>query len=331
MHQKERTKIDMEVVKTFLKFAIVLMAWMALMHFSSCQSDSSSTTKADKNLQIVTTTGMIKDAVLNIVKDKATVNALMGTGVDPHYYKATQNDLSKLTDADIVFYNGLFLEGKMGEILEKMGRKKPVLAVSDEIERSRLRTLIDDESSEEGAGKYDPHIWFDVALWMETVKYVAKKMQELDKENADFYKKNADAYLQQLASLHNSTKEKIGSISEEQRTLITSHDAFGYFGQAYDIEVKGLQGISTVTEFGLKDISNMVNSIVKEKIKAVFVESAVSQKPLEAVVEGCKKRNHEVKIGGSLFADAMGAEDTPEGTYIGMIEANVKTIVAALK
>lgn len=322
----------MGAIKTFSKLAIVLMASLVLMHFSACQSDSSSTTKGDGKLQIVATTGMIKDAVDNVVKDKASVTALMGTGVDPHYYKATQNDLTKLTDADVVFYNGLFLEGKMGEILEKMGRKKPVLAVSDDIDRSRLRTLIEDEKSdEEAAGKYDPHIWFDVELWMETVKYISQKLQEQDKKNAEFYKKNGDSYLQELSNLHNSIKTQIGNIPDGQRTLITSHDAFGYFGQAYDIEVRGLQGISTVTEFGLKDISNMVNTLVKDGIKAVFVESAVSSKPLEAVVEGCKKRNHEVKIGGSLFADAMGADGTPEGTYIGMIQSNVNTITEALK
>lgn len=276
-------------------------------------------------LRIVTTTGMIKDAVENIVGERAQVTALMGPGVDPHLYKATQGDLQKLTDADIVFYNGLHLEGKMGEVLEKLGKLKPVIAVSSEIPDSLLRNVPGFQ------GAYDPHIWFDIKLWQLAVLRISNFLLDYDSANAITYKERSDRYLVKLDSLHESVKQAILEIPEQQRVLITAHDAFGYFGDAYHIEVKGLQGISTISEFGLKDVTELVSFIINRKIKAIFVESSVSQKSIEAVVEGCRERNWNVQIGGTLYSDAMGQAGTPEGTYSGMVNANVKTIVSALK
>lgn len=276
-------------------------------------------------LKIVTTTGMIKDAVENVVGDYAEVVALMGPGVDPHLYKATQGDLQKLTDADIIFYNGLHLEGKMGEVLEKLGRTKSVIAVTSEIPANLLRTAPGFQ------GAHDPHIWFNVALWGNAVRTISGFMQKYDTTHARFYGENSKRYEQQLDSLHAAVKTSIAQIPEQQRVLITAHDAFGYFGDAYKIEVRGLQGISTVSEFGLKDVTELVNFIMNRKVKAIFVETSVSQKSIEAVVEGCKQNNWNVKIGGSLYSDAMGPAGTAEGTYIGMVSANVKTIVDALK
>ena len=304
----------------FLNYLLII----SFLFISNSCTESKSTNQKEE-LYIVCTTGMIWDAVKNIAKDRAKTEAIMGPGVDPHLYKATRNDLTMLREADIVFYNGLHLEGKMGEVMEKLGRQKAVIAVSEKIDKSRLHQLTGSSDA------IDPHIWFDVNPWSEAVKHIRDKLMELDKKNKDFYSKNAEEYLKQLAELHEEVKKDIASIPSEIRVLITAHDAFGYFGKAYDIEVRGLQGISTVSEFGLKDISDLTNFIVSRKIKAVFVETSIPRKSLEAVVEGCQEKGHQVKIGGTLYSDAMGADDTPEGTYVGMVRANVRTITDALK
>ncbi len=279
--------------------------------------------KTNQRLSIVTTTGMIGDAVKQVVGDQAEVISLMGPGVDPHLYKATQGDLQRLTDADIIFYNGLHLEGKMGEVLEKLGRLKTVEPVAAAIDTARLILISE--------GIHDPHIWFDVQLWKEAVKQIEKTMKEKDTANAAFYAANSLRYQQELDSLDASVRTSIQDIPETQRVLITAHDAFGYFGDAYGVEVRGLQGISTVSEFGLKDVTDLVNFIIDRKIKAIFVETSVSDKSIKAVIEGCQKKGWQVKIGGSLYSDAMGEANSPEGNYVGMVSKNVSTIVEALK
>ncbi len=278
-----------------------------------------------KKWKVVTTTGMIKDAVLNIAKDSVDVIALMGPGVDPHLYKATQGDLELLSEATIVFYSGLHLEGKMAEILERLKRTKNVIAVTDEIDRSYLIHPPHTQNV------YDPHVWFDVSLWIQAVKKVGKSLMELDTLHRAFYEENMNWYIKQLDSLHLTVKERLQQIPVERRILITAHDAFGYFGKAYGIEVKGLQGISTMSDFGLRDVTDLIDLIVKRKVKAVFFETSVSEKSIRAVVEGCIQKGHQVVIGGSLYSDAMGTEGTPDGTYIGMVHRNVETIVNALK
>jgi len=305
-----------------MDYRIVVIA-LGLMVVAACGNVKDKTTTG--RLSIVTTTGMIEDAVKNIVKDSADVQALMGPGVDPHLYKATQGDLERLTQADAIFYNGLHLEGKMGEVLSKLGVRKPVVAVADQIDTTKLK------SAPNYGYAIDPHVWFDVSLWTEAVITAKKAMQEIDSANAEYYEQNAKAYITELEALHLWIKEEIDKIPTDQRILITAHDAFGYFGEAYNIDVRGLQGISTLSEYGLKDVSDLVNFIVKNKIKAVFVETSVPQRAINAVVEGCKQRGFDVKIGGNLYSDAMGAKGTPEGTYIGMVRANVNTIVNALK
>lgn len=291
--------------------------------FGGCSSKES-TKKSDK-LLIVTTTGMIKDAVQHVAGDRAEVISLMGAGVDPHLYKATQGDVQKLTTADIVFYNGLHLEGKMGEVLEKLSHTKPVVAVASEIPEGNLRAVPGFQ------GTHDPHIWFDVKLWENSVRAVEKTLSKEDAANSATYQSNAAKYITLLDSLHEAVKIKVAEVPQQQRVLITAHDAFGYFGDAYNIEVRGLQGISTMSEFGVKDVTELVNFIIERKIKAIFVETSVSQKSIQAVVEGCNEKGWNVKIGGSLYSDAMGNEGTPEGSYVGMVNANVKTIVDALK
>lgn len=276
-------------------------------------------------IKIVATTGMIRDAVANIVGNDAEVVALIGPGVDPHLYKASQGDLEKLSSADVIFYNGLHLEGKMGEVLEKLAALKPVVPVGEGIPDSLLRTVPG------FAGAHDPHIWFDVALWKHAVHHAEKFLSEKYPALSENFKNRSSAYQLKLDSLHTSVLEQIKTIPEAGRVLVTAHDAFGYFGDAYHIEVKGLQGISTVSEFGLRDITDLVDFITTRKIKSVFIESSVSPRSIEAVVEGCRKKGWNVSIGGSLYSDAMGAEGTPEGTYLGMVNANVQTIVKGLK
>ena len=324
---ERESKIFNRVSKLFLgmrRDAGIKVLLFLLVAVYSCQQRPRDQRAAGERIKIVATTGMIADAVQNIAGDHADVIALMGPGVDPHLYKATQGDLQLLTDAHVIFYNGLHLEGKMGEVFGKLGRMKPVIAVGEEIPKDRLRKVAGFQ------GTYDPHIWFDVNLWKEAVKAISRFLQDYDTAHREDYETRSRKYLQQLDSLDSAVRESIVEIPVTQRVLITAHDAFGYFGDAYEIEVRGLQGISTLSEFGLRDVTDLVDYILERKVKAIFVETSVSGKSIEAVVEGCRQKGWDVKIGGKLFSDAMGAAGTPEGTYIGMVHANVKTIAESL-
>ncbi|ADR20693.1 manganese transporter [Marivirga tractuosa] len=281
----------------------------------------------DKNegqTYIVCTTGMIKDAVENIVGDKAKIVALMGPGVDPHLYKATQGDLKKLQQADIIVYNGLFLEGKMGDVLQKLDRKKTVIAMAELLPKKAFI------NNTEFQGAFDPHIWFDVDLWKDAVQLLNHELVKTDSANKTFYTKNTDQYSLQLDSLDKAVKSQINVIPKSKRVLVTAHDAFAYFGRAYGVDVRGLQGISTLSEFGLRDVSNLVDYIVENEIPAIYTETSVSEKAIKAVLEGSKSKGHDVVIGGSLYSDAMGEYGTFEGTYIGMVHSNVEKIVSGL-
>ena len=289
----------------------------------SCSVDRKN--ESNTPLTIVTTTGMIADATKNIVGDSAEVIALMGPGVDPHLYKATQGDLEKLTNADIIVYNGLHLEGKMGEVLKKLSRVKSVIAVADGVDPSLLKTAPEFNNS------YDPHIWFDVKLWQIAVQHLSSELGKNHPDASVYFDSNFKSYKSRLDTLDQWVAERITEISEEGRVLITAHDAFGYFGTAYGLEVRGLQGISTLSEYGLRDVANLVDYIVEKQIKAVFVETSVSEKAINAVVEGCRQKGFNVTIGGNLFSDAMGAEGTTESNYTGMVRSNVNTIVNALR
>ena len=273
----------------------------------------------------VTTVGMVSDIVKQVAKDKADVKGLIGEGVDPHLYKPTRNDMSAMMEADVVFYSGLMLEGKMGDVFVKVGRTgKPVFAVTEMIPESSLL------QPEEFQGHFDPHVWMDVSGWMQAVEAVIRSLSEFDPPNASFYKANGVAYAEELKRLDAYAQSAIGSIPEKSRILITAHDAFNYFGKRYKIEVKGIQGISTESEAGLQAINGLVETIVKNDVKAVFVESSVSDKNVRALVDGAAARGKKVIIGGTLFSDAMGAPGTYEGTYIGMIDHNVTIIARAL-
>jgi len=305
----------MNIKITFL-FSYILLV-------SGCNTSKEGT--ENSTISIITTTGMLADAVRNIVGDSIEVEELMGPGVDPHLYKASQGDLEKLTSANLVVYNGLHLEGKMGDVLEKLSKSKPVIAAGDAIPDSLRR------NSTQYNNTFDPHIWFDVARWIIVVKHLTIELGKLYPDKKEAFNSNSRNYISKLEMLHTKAALLISKIPKEQRILITAHDAFEYFGEAYDIEVRGLQGISTVSDFGLKDITELVDFIVQKKIKAVFIETSVSARAINAVVEGCKSKDFDVVIGGSLYSDAMGESGTSEGTYIGMVNSYVETIYNALK
>jgi len=291
----------------------------------ACGSGGQEGGEARQGLDIVCTTGMVADLVRNVGGERVRVTGLMGPGVDPHYYKASQGDLEKLSRADLIFYNGLLLEGKMEEIFKKMARIRKVVAVSRDIAEERLRRPPEFE------GNYDPHIWFDVSLWKQTIDAVVNNLAEADTTGRETYRQNGAVYHQRLEELHLWVREQIGKIPPEQRVLITAHDAFGYFGRAYGVEVVGLQGISTVAEYGVNDVNRLVDLIVDRRIAAIFVESSVPQRSIQAVQEGCRARGFDVRIGGTLYSDAMGGPGSGADTYAGMVRSNVNTIVAALR
>lgn len=303
---------------------LILLAVIAILIFGSCAQKQQS---ESGKLTIVATTGMIGDAVKMIAGDKAEVITLMGPGVDPHLYKATQGDLNALRSADMVFYNGLHLEGKMQEVFDRLAESKPVFPVAAGIPESKLRNVAQVGNNV----THDPHIWFDVQLWILAVTEIGKQLSANDLPNAEYYKTQTSKYINELNELDVYVRNTITQIPEKNRILITSHDAFGYFGAAYGVEVKGLQGISTAAEFGLKDITDMVNLIIADSIKAVFVESSVSEKSIQAVIEGCAQKNHPIKAGGTLYSDAMGAAGTASANYVGMVIHNVNTMHEALK
>ncbi|MBP6786372.1 MAG: zinc ABC transporter substrate-binding protein [Candidatus Promineofilum sp.] len=279
----------------------------------------------DGRLRVVTTIGQIADAATLVGAEHVRVTSLMGPGTDPHLYKASARDVDKLRGADIVFYNGLFLEAQMEDILEQMAERQIVVPVSAQIDRARLLP------SANYADEFDPHIWFDVQLWMQTVEQVRDTLRDVDPAHAADYEANAAAYLAELDALDAYVAEQAATIPEAQRVLVTAHDAFNYFGRAYGFEVLGLQGISTASEAGTADVQGLAEFIAGRRIPAIFIESSVPVRNIEAVQAAVQNRGFDVQIGGRLFSDAMGDAGTAEGTYIGMVRYNIDTIVAALR
>lgn len=306
---------------------ILILLFLASLVLSACRTspNESRTPVSERTVNVVTTTGMIADIVRNVGGERVQVQALMGPGVDPHLYKASEGDVRDLQEADIIFYNGLHLEAQMGEVLERLNEFGiRTVAVTDKIDRSLL------ESPPQFAGNYDPHVWFDVTLWMKAVEQVTESLVEVDPAHRSEYEANAEAYLQELQDLNQYVLEQAGRLPPEQRVLITAHDAFNYFGRAYGFEVRGLQGISTEAQAGTADVQGLAEFIAERQIPALFVESSVPQRNVEAVQAAVRAKGFEAEIGGSLYSDAMGTEGTPEGTYIGMVKHNIDTIVKAL-
>ncbi len=309
------------------RFALLIALVLATVLLGGCGTrvaDIAGGELSTRTINVVATTGHVADAVRNVGGDRVAVKALMGPGTDPHLYKASASDVQALAQADVIFYNGLHLEGRMIDIFERVSRTKPVYGIADGVPHERLT------ATGEFEGGYDPHIWFDPLLWSAAVDGVAQQLSALDAAHASTYRANADQYKGQLAELDAYTQARMSSIPEGRRVLITAHDAFGYFGKRYGIDVRGLQGLSTASEAGAADVQQLAEFIAERGIPAIFVESSVPQTTISAVQAAVRSRGQEVAIGGELFSDALGAADTPEGTYIGMVRANVDTIANAL-
>ena len=306
-------------------YLVVVLIFGAIV-LNSCgeAGGSEKTDVSNRKINVVATTGMIGDAVRNVGGERVSVTALMGPGVDPHLYKASAGDVSRMSEADMIFYNGLHLEGKMTEVFDQMQRFATVVAVADGVDEEKL------EKTAQFAGNHDPHIWFDVSIWMQVIQHVAAKLSEKDPAHAEIYRENAENYLSRLQELHSYIQSEVQKVPAGQRVLVTAHDAFHYFGKAYGFEVRGLQGISTASETGTADVQNLAEYIVERKIPAIFVETSVPPRYIEALQAAVNSRGFNVKIGGSLFSDAMGNPGTPEGEYPGMVRHNVDTIVGAL-
>lgn len=295
--------------------------------FSICLLSSlaiASVGAAEKPL-VVATTGMVVDAARSISGDSIDVRGLIGSGVDPHLYKATRSDIVLLNSAELVLYNGLLLEGRLSDAFMRLASNgKKVVAVTEEVDRDILL------EPAEFQGNFDPHVWMDPVIWKEAIKVVAKEIELLNPAASEEYKNRLVAYLKQCDDLDAYAKKAFASLTPESRVLVTAHDAFNYFGRRYGLDVYGIQGISTESEAGVKDIRRIIDLLIERKVRAVFVESTVSKKNISALVEGAAARGHQVLIGGELFSDAMGKDGTYEGTYVGMLDHNITTIARAL-
>lgn len=308
--------------KNLIPILIIMFISTALL--SACQGDNASNPSNGK-YNVVATTTTLADLVNVIGGDDVNVNGLMGPGIDPHLYKASAGDVTKMQEADLIFYNGLHLEGKMGEIFENLESSgKLILKVTKDFPKESLIEL-------DSGNLHDPHVWFDVALWKNAATVVKDGLIKLDDSKKEIFEKRYDDYMKKLDELNLYVENRSAELDETQRVLITAHDAFGYFGKAYGFEVMGLQGISTASEAGTGDVRDLADFIVANKIKAIFVESSVPKKNIEALQEAVASRGFEVKIGGELFSDSLGSPDTESGSYVGTVKSNIDTIVDALK
>lgn len=307
----------------------VIVAAVVALSLAACDARTKGVESG--KLRVVATTGMVADLAKRVGGDRVDVRALMGPGVDPHLYRPTPGDLRVLEAADVVLYNGLLLEGRMVEVLGRLGAKKSVVAVAEGLGHSEPGAGGGGGAGGAGDHHLDPHVWFDVARWSRALDRVTKALMARDPAGRDEYERRAREYAGELAELDAWCRSELAAVPEARRVLITAHDAFGYFGRAYGVEVHGLQGVSTDSEASLAEVRRLVELIAARGVRAVFVESSVPRKTIEALVEGAAARGHTVRIGGELFSDAMGPEGTPEGTYPGMVRHNVRTIVEALR
>lgn len=292
------------------------------MLFYNCKSDKKDT----KQFNVVTTTSMITDLVKNIGGKHINTQGLMGSGVDPHLYKASEGDVTKLANANLIFYNGLHLEGKLVDVFEKMKHRNiKTIALAETLDKS---TLI---GSDYFKSNYDPHIWFNIGYWKQITQLVVKTLSEALPEQKASFETNGQNYIKKLNALEVTVNNAINTLPKKERILVTAHDAFNYFGKTYNFEVIGLQGLSTATEAGVKDVQKLSAFIIDKKVKAIFVESSVPKRTIEALQAAVKSKGHNVIIGGTLYSDALGNAGSEEGTYIGMFTYNVNTIINALK
>lgn len=300
----------------------LLLALFPIVLLAGCGAEARGA--GDGRVRVVATTGMIADVAREVGGERVEVIALMGPGVDPHLYKASEGDVRRLFRADLIFYNGLHLEAKMAEVLEHMGGRVRTVAVTNSIDRAQLL------APPEFAGAYDPHVWFDVRMWMAATRAIGAALAERDTAHAAEYRERTAAYLETLAELDRYVREQALRVPESRRVVVTAHDAFNYFGRAYGFQVRGLQGISTASEAGTGDVQELADFIAERRIPAIFVESSIPRRTIEAVQAAVRSRGFEVEIGGQLYSDALGDPQSPAGHYPGMVRHNIDTIVGAL-
>ncbi len=311
-----------------------LILCLILLGFTQCKIDNKEVTGKPK---IVCTTSMSADLVKQITGDKAEVSYLMGAGVDPHEYNPKLSDSEKLLEADIIVYHGLNFEGKMSDDLKKARKnKKIVIDLSEKIDHHSLIHLTEDHTHADGVthaheGEVDPHMWHDVKLWIQATNHLATALGKYNKENKDIFLENASNYSKELLELDDHLTKKYAEIPDSQRVLVTAHDAFGYLCKRYKIKSKSLQGISTAAEFGIKDVTDLAEYLINNNIKSIFIESSVPNKNLQAVIDHCADKGHSVKIGGTLYSDALGDKASGADTYDSMMRSNANTIVNGLK
>jgi manganese/zinc/iron transport system substrate-binding protein len=308
--------------------AASLALLLALLTGCATGSGSAGFADGDSRLKVATTTNFITDTAAEVGGDRVDVVGLMGPGVDPHLYRASAGDVDALRDAEVVFYGGLLLEAKLEEVLEEVGEDKPAIAVTRDIPRS---LLLEPPAGSPAGEEYDPHVWFDVSLWRRAVATIRDGLTEADPEGAEEYARNAARLQAELARLDRRTRDRLASIPARRRVLVTSHDAFRYLGRAYDVDVAAIQGISTADEATTADIERIAELIAARGVRAVFVESSVPPQTIEAVLAAAERRGARARVGGELFSDAAGEPGTPEGTYPGMVEANVDHLVEGLR
>lgn len=306
--------------KQQLIFLLLLFITLLGTYFYVIQQHEKNTNK----LYVVCTTNIIADAITNIAQEHINLEMLMGPGVDPHLYKPIEQDITKIAQADIIFYNGLHLEARMADLFNSMHKDKVTIAVCANIPDKKLIR------SSEHEQYFDPHVWFDPALWIYAVETITSTLQKHVPQHAQIYEQNKKDYLKKITSMYQQTKHLMKSIPKKQRVLITGHDAFEYFARAYDCQVMSLQGISTASEAGTKDIQDLSNFIFTHKIPAIFIETSIPPRNIQAVQQNVKARGFDVRIGQELFSDALGSQGTDEGSYIGMMNYNISTIVQDL-
>ncbi|MEM8922042.1 MAG: zinc ABC transporter substrate-binding protein [Actinomycetota bacterium] len=302
--------------RTLIAVALVLAAFLLV---SACGADDDA---GDGRLTVVATTGQLHDAVRNVAGDRVDLVGLLGPGIDPHLYIPTEGDVDTFNNADVIFHNGLFLEAQMERVLEQLADSRTVVAVGDEQSEADLIAV--------GDGEFDPHIWNDPDLWQSVVEVIRDTLIADDPANADVYRENAATYIDEIAATHAEMLDLVERIPDDKRLLITAHDAFGYYARSYGFEVAGLQGLSTESEASTADVRALADLIVSRQIPAIFVESSVPARTIEAVQAAVAAQDFSVDIGGSLYSDALGEEGHPAETYVGMLRYNTETIVNAL-
>jgi manganese/zinc/iron transport system substrate-binding protein len=311
-------------LRTFPVSLVAIIVLLLGASLTGCVDDEDASGAGDGRIRVVATTNIVADLARQVGGDDVEVVALMPPGVDPHQYKASAGDVRRLSEADLIVYGGLELEGKMGDVFAELGDRVPTVAVAEGLPEDRLIPV------DGSPGRFDPHVWNDPELWGSAGVALGDALAEVDAANADAYRERAAAYADRLLTLRDELRRRLADVPEGSRVVVTSHDAFRYFGRAFGFEVAGIQGVSTATEATTADVDRIARLVAERRLRAIFVESSVPRQTVDAVLAAARSRGQTARVGGSLYSDSAGDEGTPEGTYEGMLRANVETIATGL-